>query len=157
MTSDIQPYPNLSDDEIRDLNLLVEMIIPESDEYGLPGAGDEQIFQDILAATEPYRSTISVALKALNTIVLKTGQSGFVDLPIAQQEQAIVAFREQRASDCELLEALTVQCYYRDERVKRSLDMDIRPPFPGGFELEQGDWSLLDHVKTSTPFFRDAS
>jgi hypothetical protein len=31
--------------------------------------------------------------------------------------------------------------------VLRSLGLELRPPFPKGYELEQGDWSLLDPVK----------
>ena len=35
-------------------------------------------------------------------------------------------------------------CYYRDDRVMRSLGQEPRPPFPKGHVVEQGDWSLLD-------------
>ena len=40
-----------------------------------------------------------------------------------------------------------LQCYYRDDRVLRSLGLELRAPFPKGYTLEQGDWSLLDPVK----------
>ncbi len=46
--------------------------------------------------------------------------------------------------------------YYRDDRVMRSLDMELRPPFPGGFTVEQGDWSLLDPVRSRPKLWRDA-
>jgi len=46
------------------------------------------------------------------------------------------------------------ECYYRDERVMQSLNMDNRPAFPQGYEVEQGDWSLLDPVKKRAPFYR---
>ncbi|MGH7054344.1 MAG: hypothetical protein ACREFK_16060 [Stellaceae bacterium] len=29
----------------------------------------------------------------------------------------------------------------------RSLGMEPRPPYPKGFEVESGDWSLLDPVR----------
>jgi hypothetical protein len=51
----------------------------------------------------------------------------------------------------------TVQCYYRDDRVMRSLGMEVRPPFPQGFEVERGDWSLLDPVRSRPPLYRRAS
>ena len=50
----------------------------------------------------------------------------------------------------------TVQCYYRDDRVMRSLDMEARPPFPKGFDVEQGDWTLLDPVRSRPKLYRDA-
>jgi hypothetical protein len=39
-----------------------------------------------------------------------------------------------------------LQCYYRDDRVVRSLDLEPRSPFLKGHTLEQGDWSLLEAV-----------
>ncbi|CAN5132580.1 hypothetical protein BH10PSE6_BH10PSE6_56580 [soil metagenome] len=45
-------------------------------------------------------------------------------------------------------------CYYRDDRVMRSLGQEPRPPFPIGHVVEQGDWSLLDPVKQRAPFYR---
>lgn len=45
------------------------------------------------------------------------------------------------------LTRVVVQCYYRDDCVMRSLGMEVRPPFPKGFEVEQGDWSLLDRAR----------
>ena len=46
------------------------------------------------------------------------------------------------------------QCYYRDARIMQSLGMEVRPPFPEGFQVEQGDWSMLDPVRARKPFYR---
>ena len=40
--------------------------------------------------------------------------------------------------------------------VMRSLGMEPRPLFPKGFEVEQGDWSLLDPVRARPKLYRDA-
>jgi hypothetical protein len=56
-----------------------------------------------------------------------------------------------------LLMALTriiARSYYRDDRVMRSLGMEVRAPFPKGFEVEQGDWLLLDPVRARAAFHR---
>ena len=55
-----------------------------------------------------------------------------------------------------LLTTLIARCYYRDDRVMRSINMEPRAPFPGGFEVEQGDWSLLDPVRERPAFYRRA-
>jgi len=47
-----------------------------------------------------------------------------------------------------------LQCYYRDDRVLHSLGLELRPPFPKGYGLEQGDWSLLEPVKARAPMWR---
>ena len=52
---------------------------------------------------------------------------------------------------------VVLQCYYRDDRVLRSLGLELRPPFPKGYPLEQGDWSLLDPVKTRPSMWRRTS
>jgi hypothetical protein len=48
-------------------------------------------------------------------------------------------------------------CYYRDDRMVVSLGVAARPPVPKGHMLEQGDWALLDPVRTRKPFWRPAS
>ena len=53
-----------------------------------------------------------------------------------------------------VLESLILQCCYRDDRIMRSLGMEVRPPFPDGYEVEAGDWSLLDPVRRRAPFYR---
>jgi hypothetical protein len=49
------------------------------------------------------------------------------------------------------------QFYYRDDRVLRSLGLELRAPFPKGYPLEQGDWSLLDPVKARPAVLRRTS
>ena len=36
-----------------------------------------------------------------------------------------------------------------------SLGMEARPPFPKGYEVEQGDWSLLDPVRARPKMYRE--
>jgi hypothetical protein len=48
-----------------------------------------------------------------------------------------------------------LQCYYRDDRVLRSLGIAPLAPFPKGRPLEQGDWSLLDAVRGRPRMWRD--
>jgi len=55
------------------------------------------------------------------------------------------------------LERIVLQCYYRDDRVMRSLGLEVRPPFPKGFEVEQGDWSLLDLVRARPKLYREVT
>lgn len=55
----------------------------------------------------------------------------------------------------ETLGRVILQCYYRDDRVLRSLGIEPRPPFPQGHVVEQGDWSLLDAVRDRPKLWRD--
>ena len=51
---------------------------------------------------------------------------------------------------------VVLQCYYRDDRVLRSLGLELRAPFPKGYTLKEGDWSLLDPVKARAGTLRRA-
>ena len=55
-----------------------------------------------------------------------------------------------------MLELAVSRCYYRDDRVMRSIGMELRPPFPRGFDVAPGDWSLLDPVRARGRIWRDA-
>ena len=65
-------------------------------------------------------------------------------------------FRASGGAAAATLVRVVLQCYYRDDRVLRSLGLELRAPFPLGYALEQGDWSLLDPVKAMSPSLRRA-
>ena len=65
-------------------------------------------------------------------------------------------FRANGGTAAATLVRVVLQCYYRDDRVLRSLGLELRAPFPKGYTLEQGDWSLLDPVKARAPMLRRA-
>ena len=65
-------------------------------------------------------------------------------------------FRASGGAAAATLTRVVLQCYYRDDRVLRSLGLELRPPFPKGYGLEQGDWSLLEPVKARPSMWRRA-
>ena len=79
----------------------------------------------------------------------------FADLEPASREAAAARLRESGGESLMYLSRIILQCYYRDDRVMRSLGLEPRPPFPKGFEVEQGDWSLLDPVRARPKFYRE--
>ncbi|MBP7659086.1 MAG: hypothetical protein KA778_03745 [Burkholderiaceae bacterium] len=134
------------------LRLLAGLMIPASARHGVPGADDEIIFNDILNTLAPQAGRVSEMLRDLDAFA---GQP-FATLSAAQQDSFAQTFRKHRSPGLMAAVSATVQCYYRDDRVMHSLGMEARPPFPGGFEVEQGDWSLLDPVRRRSPLYRDA-
>ena len=50
---------------------------------------------------------------------------------------------------------LILQAYYEDYRVQQIYQRRPGPPFPEGYEVTQGDWSLLDKVRDRPPVFRE--
>ncbi len=144
--------PGLSPAEIRDLRCAAAMMIPASVEYQVPGADDDVIFADILASLGRDLGDVRHALTALRRLA----GGALADLGTARREAVADEFRATGGASSAALSRVILQCYYRDDRVVRSLGLEPRPPFPKGHTLEQGDWSLLDPVRARPRMWRDA-
>lgn len=143
----------LSADEVADLRAIVAVIVPPSARHGVPGADDPAIFADILASLGRDADEIRRALARLAELA---GGARFAALDQPARRAAAEQLRMERGAHVAALTRATLLCYYRDDRVMRSLGMEPRPPFPKGHEVEQGDWSLLDPVRARKPFYREA-
>jgi hypothetical protein len=126
-----------------DLRTIAAMIIPESRDYDVPGADDAAIQADMLATLGRDAAPVCEALDALARLA---GQP-LSELDAARRDAVAKEFRAAGGAAVAALVRVVLQCYYRDDRVLRSLGLELRPPFPKGYPLEQGDWSLLDPVK----------
>jgi len=144
------PNDSLTAEQTRDLRALAGSIIPPSATYGVPGADDEKIFNDILNSLERDRDDICRALAQLVTLA----GGAFADLEPARRAEVAATFREMGAAPLAALVRVVLLCYYRDDRVMRSLGQEPRPPFPKGHVVEQGDWSLLDPVRARPSMYR---
>jgi hypothetical protein len=133
-----------------DLRVVAAMMIPASEEYRVPGADDAAIQTDILATLG--RDTARVR-EALDHLARLAGMP-LADLGEAARDVVASQFRASGGAAAATLTRVVLQCYYRDDRVLRSLGLELRPPFPKGYGLEQGDWSLLDPVKARAPMWR---
>ena len=141
----------LTVDQCRSLRCLAEIMIPASAEYGVPSAGDDAIFADILQSLGRDAEHVLSVLRTLDEIA----GGVFADLEPASREAAAARLRESGGESLMYLSRIILQCYYRDDRVMRSLGLEPRPPFPKGFEVEQGDWSLLDTVRVRPKLYRE--
>ena len=135
-----------------DLRTIAAMIIPASDEYKVPGADDPAIQADMLKTLG--RDTALVG-QALDHLAELAGQP-LAELDDARREAVAKEFRTSGGVAAATLVRVVLQCYYRDDRVVRSLGLEARPPFPKGHVLEQGDWSLLDPVRARQKSWRRA-
>lgn len=136
---------SLSDTELNDLRALAGTIIPASTRYGVPGADDELIFADIVKNIGRDLDDVRAALARLASIA---------KLDAARRLEAANAFRAEGGPALVAITRIILLCYYRDDRVMRSLGQEPRPPFPKGHVVEQGDWSLLDPVRKRAPLYR---
>ena len=135
-----------------DLRALAGAIIPASAEFGVPGADDPAIQADLLATLGRDAAAVREALNQL----ARVAGAPLAALDPARREAAALALRAAGGHAVATLTRVVLQCYYRDDRVVRSLGLEPRPPYPKGYVLDDGDWSLLDPVRARQPFWRRA-
>ena len=146
MSADTQLAPRQRDD----LRVIAAAMIPASAEFAVPGADDPMIQADIVATLGRDTAPVREALDAL---------AGLAGQPLAsldpiRQRAVVMEFRARGGPAAATLSRVILQCYYRDDRVVRSLGLEPRPPYPKGHELEAGDWSLLDPIRARPPMWR---
>jgi hypothetical protein len=136
-----------------DLRIVAGMMIPPSEQYAVPGADDAAIQADIMATLGRDTERVCEALDHLARLAGKP----LSELDAARRDAVASEFRANGGAAAATLIRAVLQCYYRDDRVLRSLGLELRPPFPIGYPLEQGDWSLLDPVKARPSMLRRTS
>ncbi|MBL8385981.1 MAG: gluconate 2-dehydrogenase subunit 3 family protein [Burkholderiales bacterium] len=142
----------LSPAETAALRAVAGRMIPAAPDLGMPGADDAAVFADIVASLDRDAAGVRQALAQLDALA----GGRFADLDAARQDEAAARLRAAHAAAAAVLVAVVVRCYYRDDRVMRALGMEARPPFPRGFEVRPGDFSLLDPVRARGPVYRPA-
>ena len=146
MTAD-SPLTPAQRDDLRDI---AGVMIPANAEFDVPGADDPAIQVDIVAT---LGRDAGLVREALNELRRRAGQP-LTTLEPARREEVVLELRAQGGVAVATLIRVVLQCYYRDDRVVRSLGLEPRPPYPKGHELEDGDWSLLDPVRSRAPMWR---
>ena len=141
----------LSAAEVRDLGDIAGTMIPQDAALGVPGADDPAILADI---AKSVGRDLPLVRKALTAIAAKSG-GAFAAMDRDRREALINDYHASGGAPGRTLGRVILGAYYRDDRVLLALGMEARPPFPHGYTLEQGDWSLLDAVRKRPPFWRD--
>jgi hypothetical protein len=135
-----------------DLRAIAGVMIPASAEFDVPGADDPAIQTDIITT---LGRDAGLVREALDQLARLAGQA-LADLDPARREAVAAELRASGGAAVMTLTRVVLQCYYRDDRVVRSLGLEPRPPYPKGHVLEDGDWSLLDPVRARPPMWRPA-
>jgi hypothetical protein len=145
------PGNELTPADLRNLRRLAGFMIPAAADYGVPGADDEAIFADIVRSLDRDQNDVRKALAML----CELAGEDFAVLVDAKAEATAMAPLRCELPEIAALGRAVLQCYYRDDRVVRSLGLEPRPPYPKGHVLEQGDWSLLDAIRGRPRMWRD--
>ena len=134
--------------EIAALREIAGTMVPADAELGVPGADDPAILADIVKSVG---RDLPLVRKAIAEITAKS----FAGLDRDRREALINDMYGSRTAPIVALGRVILGAYYRDDRVLLALKHEARAPFPKGYTLEQGDWSLLDAVRHRPPLWRD--
>ena len=143
---------NLTRTQRDDLRTIAAMIVPASEEYKVPGADDPAIQADMLATLGRDTALVTQALDHLARLASKP----LAELDTARRDAVATEFRATGGAAAATLVRVVLQCYYRDDRVLRSLGLELRAPFPKGYTLREGNWALLDPVRARAGTLRRA-
>jgi hypothetical protein len=141
----------LSASDLEDLRVVADTMIPASNELGMPGADDPAIFADIERSIGRDLPLVREALAAIKA----KAAGGFAGLDRDTREALIKEWYRAGGRPAAALGRAILGAYYRDDRVLVAVGHEARAPFPKGYTLEQGDWSLLEAVKRRPAFWRD--
>lgn len=148
---DVKAETGLSAAEIRHLGDVAGTMVPECAELGMPGADDPAILADIVRS---LGRDLRLVREAVAAIVARSG-GAFAAMDRDKREALISEQYATGGAAAATLGRVILGAYYRDDRVLLALGLEARAPFPKGYVLEQGDWSLLDVVRGRPPLWRD--
>jgi hypothetical protein len=131
----------LAPSDLSTLGTIAGLMIPADAKLRVPGADDPLILADIARSVGRDLHLVREALKSFSA-----GQKTKTDINDWYRSGAVPTVTLGR---------LVLAAYYRDDRVLLALGHEARAPFPKGYEVEQGDWSLLEAVKHRPAFWRD--
>jgi hypothetical protein len=141
----------LSAAERRDLGDVAGTMVPADAALGMPGADDPAILADIAKSIGRDLPLVRQALAAIKA----KAAGNFAGLDRDKGEALLNDWYAAGGVPAMALGRAILAAYYRDDRVLRAVGHEARAPFPKGYEVEQGDWSLLEVVKKRPAFWRD--
>ncbi len=147
--------PTLSEEAARGLAAVLDLLVPPSEDGRLPGAGALGLAPTLHANVPDLRVVIELGLAALDERARNRGARDFAGL--AKDERSAI-LNEVAAEQAAFVPGLVFQTYvhyYQHPRVLSGLQLEPRPPYPKGYEMEPSDLSLLDPVRERSKLYRE--
>lgn len=144
---------NLSAAQVECIACIAGHMIPASPEFGVPAANDPAILADLISIID-HRDHAAIA--GVVADVDEAAGGSLCALPAGDQIALLARLRAEHPGFFASIESVVARAYYRDDRVLRSIGVEVRPPFPQGYDIEDSDWALLDPVSRRGKIYREA-
>ncbi|GAB2853547.1 hypothetical protein GCM10027277_22440 [Pseudoduganella ginsengisoli] len=145
----------LSAEQDQMLRVVLDMIIPASDDGRLPSAADVNFFAYV--RNNGARAWLQQGLDSIAEECHAAHGVAFAVLDREQQGQLIEKLKRKLFRFFGELGSQVVQCYYQDDRVMAAIGMDPRSPFPLGYFPIDGDLAMLEPVFERGQIYRDCT
>jgi len=145
----------LSDDQQRVLAIVLDLIIPASEDGQRPSAADVDVLGYIRESESHTLDGLRAELDQLDAEAFESQGEAFTSLDPATRKALVDAKREREPHFMRTLAMQTVTCYYQDDRVLEAIGVGARPPYPQGYEVPSGDLTLLEPVRRRGKVYRE--
>jgi len=146
----------LTSGQLATLDIVLNMIVPPSADGRMPGAAEVGVPAYLYAEAPDALPVLCQELGQLDRHSRERLARGFAELEGHERMYLIEAMRAQAPSFMSRLAMETLACYYQHDRVLEGLGLEARPPYPKGYQVVQGDLSLLEPVRARGKIYRDA-
>jgi hypothetical protein len=144
----------VSEEEVA-LSVVLDTIIPESSERGMPGAGAIGLAEAVRKQAPELGPVIDAGLAAVDEVARKRGADDFASLSPADRAEVLSAVAGEQPAFVPSLLFFTYRAYYQHPRVLEALGLEPRPPHPKGYEVGPDDFTLLERVRARPKLYRD--
>ena len=142
--------------DLKLLNAVLDTIIPASPDGTKPSAGSLELIDAVREAIGDFWPTAVEGLHSLDAKARESGASGFDALSLEGRTELLSRSQESHPGLLPSLVFQTYSAYYQHPKAVEALGLEARPAFPGGFEIEEDDPSLLEPVRRRGPLYRKA-
>ncbi|HUX24262.1 MAG TPA: gluconate 2-dehydrogenase subunit 3 family protein [Burkholderiales bacterium] len=139
------------------LDAVLNLIVPPSADGRMPGAAEVGVPAYLFAEAPDAVPVLRLELEELEQGSRGRYALGFAELKEGERRTLIESMRAQAPSFLSRLAMETLACYYQHDRVLEGLGMEARPPYPKGYQVVQGDLSLLAPVRARGKIYRDVT
>ena len=150
------PGQSLTSGQRATLDIVLDLIVPPSADGRMPGAAEVGVPAYLCAEAPEALPVLCQELAELDRRSLERFARRFAELGKRERRSLIDELRAQAPSFMSRLAMETLACYYQHDRVLEGLGGEARPPYPKGYQVVQGDLSLLDPVRARGKIFRQA-
>jgi len=146
----------LSDGQLETLKSVLDIIIPMYGEF--PGAGKLGGAKYIDGVVGKSTQLKRLFLQGLAQVGIESNamyKQEFAHLTANQRTEVLQHLESREPVFFDSLARYCYNFYYTQPKVLMLLGLDVRPPQPKGFQLEAGDFSLLEKVTKRGILYRE--